>query len=199
MVSTLDHLRGYRLVLASASPRRRELLAGLGLTFEVRTGLNVDERYPADLPAAEVPLYLSKLKAAAYRPRLAADELLITADTVVCLDNRVLGKPANRNEAGVMLQALSAKTHTVVTGVALTTRTKQHAFSVSSEVHFVPLRQEEIDYYIDHYKPFDKAGAYGIQEWIGMIGIDSIHGSFFNVMGLPVQRLYTELKQFAVD
>ncbi|MDE7074496.1 MAG: Maf family nucleotide pyrophosphatase, partial [Odoribacter sp.] len=140
--------------------------------------------------------YLSRLKAQAFISELQADELLITADTVVCIGGEILGKPAGRKEAVKMLQRLSGNRHTVVTGVSLTTATSQRTFSVQTEVYFKELTEEEITYYVDTYQPFDKAGAYGIQEWIGYIGITRIDGSFYNVMGLPVQRLYEELQKF---
>ena len=203
-----------KIILASNSPRRRELLSGLGLDFEVRTMQGLDESYPDGLPMEEIPQYISRKKAAAYT--LGADELLITADTIVYLDGEVLGKPADEAEAREMLQKLSGKTHQVVTGVTLTflneeLRIKkqgstaegkvneesliQHSFACVSQVTFARLSEEEIDYYVTHYHPLDKAGAYGIQEWIGYIGVTSIEGAYFNVMGLPVQRLYSEMKK----
>jgi len=185
-----------KLILASNSPRRRELLSGLGLDYEVRVMKGIDESYPQGLSGEEIPVFISKKKAQAYV--LQEDELLITADTIVYLDGRVLGKPANRQEACQMLRDLSRRTHQVITGVALTTRAEQHTFASISEVTFAALTDEEIAYYVDHFKPFDKAGAYGIQEWIGYIGVTSLRGSYFNVMGLPIQRLYTELKKLSV-
>ncbi|MGM9760538.1 MAG: Maf-like protein [Parabacteroides sp.] len=186
----------YRLVLGSQSPRRRELLAGLDLPFEVRDVQGVEEDYPATLPGEEVPQYLARKKARAFLPHLAADELLITADTIVWVEGEVLGKPHGREEAIHMLRQLAGRAHQVITGVCLTTHERQHAFSTVTTVRFAPLSPEEIDYYVDTYRPFDKAGAYGIQEWIGYVGVESIEGSFYNVMGLPVQRLFKELKQF---
>lgn len=186
---TLD----YKLILASKSPRRRELLGGLGLPFRVRVLPGVGEGYPESIPADEVPEYISREKADAYRGRIAADELVITADTVVIVDGKVLGKPKDASEACSMLRLLRGKRHHVVTGVCLTTNEKQVSFRVSTIVEFKALTDKEIEYYVDLYRPFDKAGAYGIQEWIGMVGVTGIEGSYFNVMGLPVQRIYEEL------
>lgn len=190
----LDHLASYHIILASNSPRRRELLAGLGLTFETRVIPGIDESYPEGLAGPDIACYIASAKAAAYRPTLQADDLLITADTIVYIDGRVFGKPHDRAEASAMLRALSGRTHQVITGVTLSTQTAVRTFSVTTEVSFAPLTDEEITYYIDHYRPFDKAGSYGIQEWIGFVGVTGIQGSYFNVMGLPVQRLYQELK-----
>ena len=189
-------MKNFRLILASNSPRRRELLSGLGLEYEVRTLQGLDESYPDGLPMEEIPQHISRKKAAAYT--LGRDELLITADTIVWLDGEVLGKPADEAEARQMLRKLSGKTHQVVTGVTLTTTSMQHSFASVSQVTFAQLTEEEIDYYVTHYSPLDKAGAYGIQEWIGYIGVTSIQGSYFNVMGLPVQRLYTEMKKLNI-
>lgn len=183
----------YKLILASNSPRRKELLGGLGVEFEVRLMNGIDESYPDGLPMEDIPQYISKKKAAAYI--LKEDELLITADTIVWVEGEVLGKPKDKGEAHRMLQMLSGRTHQVVTGVCLTTKNSSHAFSCVTDVTFANLSDEEIDYYIDNYKPYDKAGAYGVQEWIGYIGVTSLKGSYFNVMGLPVQRLYSELKK----
>lgn len=191
----LDNLRRYRILLASASPRRRELLAGLGLPFTVIRPEGVDETWPEGLSGAEIPQYIARSKAEACRAGLQDDQLLITADTIVWLEGRVLGKPADEAEAREMLRALSGCTHQVFTGVCLTTTAQQRCFSAVSNVRFAPLGDAEIDYYVSHYHPLDKAGAYGIQEWIGMVGVEDIEGSYFNVMGLPVQRLYSELKQ----
>lgn len=182
-----------KFVLASNSPRRRELLSGLGLEYEVRTMQGIDESYPEGLSMEEIPQYISCKKAAAYT--LEPDELLITADTIVWLDGEVLGKPVDEEDAKQMLRRLSGKTHQVVTGVTLTWADRQHTFASVSKVTFAPLTEDEIDHYVTHYRPLDKAGAYGIQEWIGYIGVTSIEGSYFNVMGLPVQRLYTEMKK----
>ena len=191
----LDNLKKYRIILASNSPRRKELLAGLGVDYEVRTLPDVDESYPESLQGGDIPLYISRMKADAYKPMLQPDELMITADTIVWMDGMVLGKPRNRFGAIEMLRQLSGHTHQVFTGVTITTATRQHSFSVGTEVRFANLTDEEIVYYVDTYQPMDKAGAYGVQEWIGYIGVENIQGSYFNVMGLPIQRLYTELKK----
>ena len=192
----LDNLKKYRLILASNSPRRKELLAGLGLDYEVRTLPDVDESYPESLQGGDIPLYISRVKADAYKPMLQPDELMITADTIVWMDGMVLGKPRNKFGAIEMLRQLSGGVHYVYTGVSITTQTRQESFYVATEVRFANLTDEEIEYYVDTYQPMDKAGAYGVQEWIGYIGVENIQGSYFNVMGLPVQRLYTELKKF---
>lgn len=185
----------YQIILASNSPRRKELLSGLGLNYEVRTLPGIDESYPETLQGEEIPVYISSKKASAYLDALKDDELLITADTIVWLDGRVLGKPADEKEACQMLRDLSGKTHQVITGVTLATTTFQKSFASVSQVTFAPLSEEEISYYVNHYHPMDKAGSYGVQEWIGFIGVERIEGSYFNVMGLPVQRLYRELKE----
>lgn len=191
----LDNLKKYHIILASNSPRRRELLSGLGVDYEVRTFPGVDESYPDTLSGEDIPVYISREKAAAYLPSIAPDELIITADTIVWLDGRVLGKPADEADACRMLRELSGRTHQVITGVTLSTAAFQKSFAVTSEVEFAPLTEEEITYYVDHYRPLDKAGAYGVQEWIGFIGVRRLSGSYFNVMGLPIQRLYQELKE----
>lgn len=188
-----------KLILASNSPRRKELLAGLDVDFEVKVLKDIDESYPEDLPVDEVALYISKAKAEAYRNVITDEQLVITADTVVVLHNRVLGKPENREDAIEMLHALSGQTHKVITGVCLTSLKGQRAFSVTTEVSFKTLSDAEIEYYVDVYKPFDKAGAYGIQEWIGYVGVTGLKGSYFNVMGLPVQRIYQELVALCGD
>lgn len=192
----LDNLRKFRIILASNSPRRRELLAGLGIDYEVRTLQGIDESYPSDLPVEQAAEYIAAEKAAAYRQQMADDELIITADTIVIVGDEVMGKPHDADDARRMLHKLSNRTHQVITGVCLTTSTKQRHFSVTTDVTFKALADEEIDYYINTYRPYDKAGAYGIQEWIGYIGVTGLHGSYFNVMGLPVQRIYTELSRF---
>lgn len=191
----LDNLKKYHIILASNSPRRRELLSGLGVDYEVRTLPGVDESYPDTLSGEDIPVYISREKAAAYLPSIAPDELIITADTIVWLDGRVLGKPADEADACRMLRELSGRTHQVITGVTLSTAAFQKSFAVTSEVEFAPLTEEEITYYVDHYRPLDKAGAYGVQEWIGFIGVRRLSGSYFNVMGLPIQRMYQELKE----
>lgn len=190
----LDNLKKYRILLASASPRRKELMQGLDIDFEVRRLPDVDESFPAELQGGDIPLYISKKKADAYRPLMAADELVITADTIVWLDGAALGKPADVDDARRMLRNMSGKTHSVFTGVTITTKDEQRSFVAQSDVTFAQLTDEDIEYYIAKYKPMDKAGSYGAQEWIGYIGMSNIVGSYFNVMGLPVQRLYNELK-----
>ena len=190
----MHSIKNYKLILASASPRRQQLMKDAGFTFEVWLK-NVEEKYPQELHWENVPEYLAKVKASAFREELKADEVLITADTVVCIHDRILGKPADRKEAISMLQELSGNRHLVVTGVSVTTRTEQLSFSSRTDVFFKRLSNEEIEFYVDTYKPFDKAGAYGIQEWIGYIGIERIEGSFYNVMGLPIQKLYETLRK----
>lgn len=191
-----DKLKNYRLILASQSPRRRQLLSDAGLEFTLADRFECDETFPQDMPAEDVAEYLSRLKSDAYPEPLAEGDILLTADTVVIADNRVLGKPSDRAEAIEMISLLSGCDHEVITGCTLRTATRQRCFSVRSKVHFRALDREEIEYYVDCYRPFDKAGAYGIQEWIGYVGIEGIEGSFYNVMGLPVQRLYSILKEF---
>ena len=191
----LDNLKKYKVILASASPRRRELLAGLDVEFEVRALPDVDESFPSELQGGDIPLHISKKKADAYRPVMAAEELVITADTIVWLDGVALGKPVDEADARRMLRNMSGKTHSVFTGVAITTKDSQRCFVAQSDVTFAQLTDDEIDYYIAKYRPMDKAGSYGAQEWIGYIGMSNIVGSYFNVMGLPVQRLYSELKE----
>ena len=183
-----------KIVLASNSPRRRELLGALEVDFEVRTLDGIKESYPQGLTMTGIPEHISSRKAMAYA--LADDELLITADTIVYLDGEVLGKPANAKEACAMLRKLSGKTHQVITGVTLRTVGRSHTFSCVTEVTFAQLAEEQIKHYVDNYAPFDKAGAYGIQEWIGYVGVTKINGSYYNVMGLPVQRLNQELTAF---
>ena len=189
-------LENYNLILASASPRRRQLLADCGIQFTLAEKFECDETFPATMPCCEVAQHISALKSNAYPNPLSEKEILLTADTVVIAENKILGKPADRAEAVEMLTLLSGRKHTVITGVTIRTATHTHSFSVESSVYFRALTSEEMDYYIDTYKPFDKAGAYGIQEWIGYVAIEGIEGSFFNVMGLPVQRLYVELDLF---
>lgn len=185
-----------KIVLASNSPRRKELLGGLGVDFEVRTLSGIDESYPDTLRGEDIPKYISGKKAAAYQEKMNDDEMIITADTIVYDDEEVLGKPKDADDAKRMLRQLSGHAHEVITGVSIVTKQKTVQFASTSKVYFADLTDEEIDYYITNYKPFDKAGAYGIQEWIGFVGVTRIEGSYFNVMGLPIQKLYTELKQF---
>ena len=183
------------IILASKSPRRQQLLKDIGVDFEIRLK-EVDEVYPSELKGKEVALFLSELKAKAFINDLQTNEILLTSDTIVCLGEKILGKPTNKQHAITMLGELSGKKHEVITAVTLTSITKQHSFAVSTEVYFKPLTIEEITYYIDNYQPYDKAGSYGIQEWIGYIGIEKIVGSYFNVMGLPVKEVYEELIKF---
>lgn len=185
-------LEDYDIVLGSHSPRRQQLLSDLGIKFRVEVIEGIAEDYPADMPADDVAQFLAIQKAKPYR--LSGNEMLITADTIVVLDGQVLGKPADAAEAHAMLRGLSGKTHHVITGVCVTTPTGQQAFADTTEVEFVDLTDDEIDYYVEHYRPLDKAGAYGIQEWIGYMGVKGINGCFYNVMGLPVPRLYALLK-----
>jgi len=173
------------------------LLAGIDLDFEVRVMDGIDESYPDTLPTKDIAEYISKKKAEAYRETMASDELVITADTIVVLGQQVMGKPKDADEAKSMLRQLSGRTHQVITGVTLTTTNRQMSFSVETDVTFKMLSDEEINYYITHYRPYDKAGAYGIQEWIGHIGVTGMSGSYFNVMGLPVQRIYEALNTFS--
>lgn len=191
----LENLKKYKVRLASNSPRRRELLSGLGIDYEVKLLPNIDETYPDSLKGEEIPVYIAREKADAYRPSMEKDELIITADTIVYTDGKVLGKPHDADDARRMLHRLSGRSHQVITGVCITTHEFQHTFSAVTEVTFDTLTDEEIDFYIATYRPLDKAGAYGIQEWIGFIGVSALNGSYFNVMGLPIQWLYQELKR----
>lgn len=187
-----------KIILASNSPRRKELLGGLGVDFEVRVMKGVDEAYPDTLPAKDVAEYISREKASVYD--VADDELVITADTVVIVGDDILGKPKDADDAHRMLREISGRTHQVVTGVCLTTAKEQRSFSVVTDVTFKQLSDEEIDFYIRNHRPYDKAGAYGIQEWIGYIGVTGLNGSYYNVMGFPVQRVYEELTgHFGID
>ena len=192
----LDNLKNYHIILGSNSPRRRELLGGLGIDYEVRVLSDIDESYPATLPVADIAEFIAAKKADAYRATMADNELIITADTVVICGNEVMGKPTDEADACRMLRQLSGRVHHVTTGVCLTTSQQQRRFSVTTEVTFQQLSDEEINYYVTRYRPFDKAGAYGIQEWIGYIGCTGLNGSYYNVMGLPVQRIYQELLKF---
>lgn len=184
------------LVLASNSPRRKELLSGINVEYEVMALPDIDESYPDDIPHEEIPEYLAKKKASAYISMMQDDALLITADTVVLLHGRILGKPLDKRDAKQMLRELSGETHRVITGVSLTSKQKQVSFSDTAHVTFGQLTDEEIDYYVEKYNPSDKAGAYGVQEWIGYVGVERIEGSYFNVMGLPIFKVYRELKRF---
>ena len=191
----LENLNKYKIILASNSPRRKELLSGLGVDYEVKTLPDVDESYPDGLSGEEIAKHIARGKAEAYRSLIQADELVITADTIVWLDGTVMGKPKDEEEAKDMLMRLSGKTHQVITGVCLTTASTQKTFAKVTDVTFATLTDEEVDYYVTRYQPMDKAGSYGVQEWIGFVGVENLSGSYFNVMGLPIQRLYTELKK----
>ncbi len=192
----LENLNKYEIVLASNSPRRKELLQRMGVNFKVRTLLGIDESYPDSLRGEDIVCYISRNKAKAYQSSMAPNELLITADTIVYVDGEVMGKPKNAEQAKEMLHKLSGKTHQVITGVTIVTAKRTENFGVTSQVKFTNITDEEINFYVDNYLPFDKAGAYGIQEWIGIVAVEEIKGSYFNVVGLPVQRLYQKLKTF---
>lgn len=192
----LENLKNYNILLASKSPRRRELLAHLRIPFKVVTVGKISEDYPSGMPALEVAQYLSGVKADAYWSIIGDDELLITADTIVVLDGKVYGKPADLDDARRMLRELSGRVHQVASGVTVTTISKRTSFTTITDVRFADISDDDIDYYVENYMPLDKAGAYGIQEWIGCIAVESINGSYYNVMGLPVHRLYQELKYF---
>jgi len=194
-----DILKGKKLILASKSPRRQQLLRELGVEFEVRTNGDDEELFPDNLSMTEIPIYLAKYKALPLIRKLKTNEILITSDTIVWCNGHVLGKPNDENDAYKILSLLSGNKHTVVTGVCLSTQSKAKTFFATTDVYFKNLSDEEILYYIKKYKPFYKAGAYGIQEWIGFIGVERIDGSYFNVMGLPVQQLYTELQDFVKE
>jgi septum formation protein len=196
MNSTLArNLSRYSITLGSRSPRRKELFAGLNLPFSVEVRA-VDEQFPDGMNPVDVPEYLAVLKTIPFKNDFKPDDLLITADTIVLIDNQVLGKPLDYEHAFEMLQRLSGKKHVVITGVCITTTRKQITFSDHTDVWFKTLTNDEIDYYLTHYQPFDKAGSYGVQEWIGYVAIEKIEGSYFNVMGLPIQKLYEELLRF---
>ena len=186
----------YRIILASNSPRRRELLGGLGLDFTVKVIDGIDESWPHDLKGEDIPLYISREKAAPYKSIITPDELVITADTIVYVDGEILGKPADKADAVRMLKLISGRWHEVITGVTLMTAERERSFAVTTEVKFCNLTDAEINRYVESGLPMDKAGAYGIQEWIGYVGVEAIEGSYFNVVGLPVQRLYRELMNF---
>jgi len=191
----LENLNKYKIVLASNSPRRKELLSGLGVDYVVKTLPDVDETYPEGLNEEDIAKHIARGKAEAYREVMNDDELVITADTIVWLEGTVMGKPKDEEDAREMLRRLSGRTHQVVTGVCLTTTSMQKTFATVTDVTFSNLTEEEIDYYVTRYRPMDKAGSYGVQEWIGFVGVENLSGSYFNVMGLPIQRLYTELKK----
>ena len=191
-----ENLSKYHIILASQSPRRREILAHVGLAFEVRVLPDGDESYPVGIAGEEIARHIALKKALRYRRTMAPDELIITADTIVCIDNKVLGKPSDVNEAFEMLKLLSGRRHEVITSFTVTTAERSECQSVVTKVKFAELTEDMIRHYITHYKPYDKAGAYGIQEWIGYVGVESVEGSFFNVVGLPIQRLLSVLKTF---
>lgn len=191
----LSQLKNHKIILGSGSPRRKELLQGIDLEFEV-VSKDVDESYPGYLIGVGIPMYLAEKKAKAFDADLTEDTIVITADTIVLLDGKVLGKPVDKEDAENMLKLLSGKTHLVITGVCISSKNKKKTFHSISEVRFAQLNEEEIDYYLEKYKPYDKAGSYGVQEWIGFIAVEHINGSFYNVMGLPIQRLYNELKRW---
>lgn len=193
-MSTIHH---HQLLLASNSPRRKELLGMISPDYKIARIHDIDESYPSDMPHMEIPEYLSKIKAEAYKDQLETGEILITADTMVICDGKMLGKPHSRGEAIDMLTRLKGKTHHVVTGVTLTSIDKSLSFSETTEVTFDHISDSDIEWYVDNYRPFDKAGAYGIQEWIGCIGIKGIKGCFYNVMGLPLNRLYRAFEYFS--
>lgn len=192
----LENLNPYQVVLASNSPRRKELMKRLGVPFKVRTLLGVDESYPDTIQGEDISRYISRKKAEAYRSSMAPHELLIAADTIVSVEGQVLGKPRDADDAKRMLHLLSGRIHQVITGVTVITQDRMETIAVTTHVKFAALTDEEINFYVDNYLPFDKAGAYGIQEWIGLVAVEELRGSFFNVMGLPVQRLYNLLKKF---
>ena len=186
----------YKIILASNSPRRRELLGGLGLDFTLKVISGIDESWPHELKGEDIPLYISREKAAPYKSMIAPDELVITADTIVYVDGEVLGKPHDKADAERMLHLISGRWHEVITGVTLMTAQRERSFAVTTRVKFANLTDSEINSYVESGLPMDKAGAYGIQEWIGYVGVEAIEGSYFNVVGLPVQRLYRELMEF---
>ena len=195
----LEKLEGYKLLLGSQSPRRRQLMEGAGFKFQLLEPLDVDEIYPPHLKAEQIAVFLAELKANAYQHYITDNKtILITADTIVWINEKVLGKPTDRNDAIQMLSELSNNEHFVYTGVCIKMKEKSKSFFAETKVKFRPLKQQELEYYVDHYKPYDKAGSYGAQEWIGYIAIKEIKGSYFNVMGLPIQMLYTELEKLLI-
>lgn len=191
----LSNLNNYNIILASQSPRRQELLSGLNIPFEVQV-IDTDETYPKQLVGVDIPMYLAEKKADEFKDKMEENTLLITADTIVWHEGKVFGKPVDKADAARMLKALSGKTHQVITGVCICDIKRRKTFHVISEVRFSRLTAAEIEYYLTNYEPYDKAGSYGVQEWIGYIGVEHIDGSYFNVMGLPIQRLYSELKRW---
>lgn len=195
MNNLLQNLDNYNIILASQSPRRQELLRGLNLKFEVKV-IDVEEDFPAEIVGVDIPMYLAEKKANAYNSIMDENTMIITADTIVWHEGKVLGKPVDIVDARRMLRTLSGKTHQVITGVCISTLKRRKIFHVISDVRFAKLADSEIDYYLENFRPYDKAGSYGVQEWIGYVGVEHINGSYFNVMGLPIQRLYTELKRW---
>jgi septum formation protein len=194
-MNLLQNIEKYKIILASQSPRRIELLNGLNIKFEVEV-LDVNEDFPAQMVGVDIPMYLAEKKANAYKHIMDDHTMIITADTIVWHEGKVLGKPVDETDARRMLRALSGKTHQVITGVCISTLQRRKVFHVISDVRFARLTEAEIEYYLHNFKPYDKAGSYGVQEWIGFVGVEHINGSYFNVMGLPVQRLYNELKRW---
>lgn len=190
----LDNIKKYDVILASKSPRRKELLQMLDIPFEIKVKDGINESYPADLPAIEVPGFLSRLKGNAYAEDIKENEMVITADTIVILDGQIFGKPHDKKEAIDMLMTLQDRTHTVASGVCIATKEKTVSFTVCTSVTFAAISREEATWYVEKFNPLDKAGAYGIQEWIGCAAVAGIDGSFYNVMGLPVHQLYNVLK-----
>ncbi|MGM0529360.1 MAG: Maf family nucleotide pyrophosphatase [Bacteroidota bacterium] len=196
-----DEIKGKDIILASRSPRRKQLLSALGISFRV-VEPTLSENYPGELEREEIALYLAGRKAESIINKKAAgggNTIVIASDTIVCIDDTILNKPASRQEAIKMLKMLSGNCHDVITAVCIADFKREHKFYSETKVYFTKLQDEEIEYYVDSHKPYDKAGSYGIQEWIGYIGIERIEGSYFNVMGLPVQKLYTELKNFITE
>lgn len=191
----LSNINQYKIILGSQSARRHELLAGIKIPFEI-VNIDVDETYPASMVGVDIPMYLAEKKANAFKNKMEENTLLITADTIVWHEGKVLGKPTDKAEAYKFLQFLSGKTHQVITGVCISTLARRKVFHVISDVRFARLTSAEIEFYLENFRPYDKAGAYGVQEWIGYIGVEHINGSYFNVMGLPIQRLYNELKRW---
>lgn len=194
-MNLLQNIEKYKIILASQSPRRIELLNGLNIKFEVQV-LDVNEDFPAQMVGVDIPMFLAEKKANAYKHIMDENTMIITADTIVWHEGKVLGKPVDETDARRMLRALSGKTHQVITGVCISTLQRRKVFHVISDVRFARLAEAEIEYYLQNFKPYDKAGSYGVQEWIGFVGVEHINGSYFNVMGLPVQRLYNELKRW---